>query len=266
VRDAALLERFVRPEATVFNLAFDRTAALDAHVTTAGALAHACETRGVARLVHLSTATVVGANRARVIDEHSTCLPVSAYDRAKLAIEETLTRALERTELIILRPTAVFGPGGRNLVKLANEVASGSAAARYLKACFHGRRPLNLVSVENVVAALAFLANARVHGGERVYIVSDCEEAANNYRDVERTLAHAFGRRGHVLPVVPMPPTMRDFLLRRAGRAETNSERRFHSERLAALGYVKPIAFEAALSAYAEYLAAQFSREGRVTG
>jgi nucleoside-diphosphate-sugar epimerase len=266
MRDASALERFLQPGATVFNLAFDRDASLDKHVGIARALAHACDKRSVVRLVHLSTATVVGDNRERLIDERSRCTPVTAYERAKLAIEETLTRALEKTELVIVRPTAVFGPGGRNLVKLASEIASGDPITRHLRACFHGRRPLNLVSVENVVEALVFLAHARLPPGERVYIVSDGEDPANNYRDVERTLAHAFSRRDSVLPVVPIPPMLRDFLLRRAGRGETNSERRFCAERLAALGYVRPVTFESAISAYAKYLAAQFGRGGKITG
>ena len=265
LRDAAALARLVVPRATVFNLAFDRTATLRQCIEAAVALAHACETCGAKRLIHLSTATVVGDNADPVIDERSPCLPVTPYERAKLAVEETLARHLSATELVVLRPTAVFGPGGLNVVKLAAEIAGGNRAARYAKACFHGHRPLNLVSVENVIAALVFLANVQPPV-ESMFIVTDAEEPSNNYLDVERILAGAFGRTDHSLPVLCMPAAWRELLLRAWKPAAAHSYRRYSPDRLRALGHTRPAPFEATLAAYAEYLAAQFRREGEVIG
>ena len=265
LRDPAALERFVVPGATVFNLAFDLAATPHERVEAAAALARVCEACGAKRLVHLSTATVVGDNREPVIDERSRCQAATPYERAKLAIEETLAKGLSGTELVVLRPTAVFGPGGLNVVKLAREIAAGSRGTRYLRACFHGRRPLNLVSVENVIAALVFLASAKPPV-EGIFIVSDAEDPANNYLDVERMLASAFGCADNPLPVLSMPSALRDLLLRMLGRMEGNSSRRYSSDKLSALGHVKPARFESAFAAYAEYLAAQFRRDGEVSG
>ena len=116
-----------------------------------------------------------------------------------------------------------------------------------------------------MIAALVFLASAEPPV-EGIFIVSDAEDTANNYLDVERILVGAFGRADHPLPVLSMPSEWRGLALRTLGRTAEHSCRRYSSDRLSALGYVKPAPFEPALVAYAEYLAAQFRHDGEVSG
>ena len=266
MRDEALIDRCLEPGATVINLAFDRTAPPADNVAAAQVLARGCERARVARLLHLSTATVVGANRDELIDEASRCVPVTPYESTKLAIEDALRSETADTELVIVRPTAVFGAGGQNLVKLARETAGEGVVPRYLRACVQGRRPMNLVSVETVCAALVHLAG-RPGGCEcDVFIVSEDEARANNYRDVERVLMAAVGRTDYRWPPLRLPRSLATAVRALAGRSSSNPHRRYRSDKLLDTGFVKPLGFDEALRRYAAYLAQQFRDRGEVLG
>jgi nucleoside-diphosphate-sugar epimerase len=166
---------------------------------------------------------------------------------------------------VIVRPTAVFGPGGKNLLKLARETAEDSTALCYLRACVQGFRRMNLVSVEAVCAALAHVAILPESREYDVFIVSDDDAPTNNYHDVERVLRRAFARRDYPWPVLAVPPMVESGLRRLAG-SSTNTQRRFVGEKLAATGFRKPVTFDVALQRYAEYLANQFRADGTVSG
>jgi nucleoside-diphosphate-sugar epimerase len=208
----------------------------------------------------------VGRNHADLIDESSAAEPVTTYEATKLAVDETLRLETRGTELVIVRPTAVFGPGGQNLLKLARETAEHTMVPRYLRACLQGFRRMNLVSVEAVCAALSHVATLRGSHEYEVFIVSDDDAPTNNYHDVERVLRGAFARRDYPWPVLALPPMVEIVLRRLAGRSSTNAQRRFVAEKLAATGFRKPVTFDVALQRYAEYLASQFRADGIVSG
>ncbi len=172
----------------------------------------------------------------------------------------------EGTELVIVRPTAVFGPGGKNLVKLARETAAGGTALRYLRTSLQGRRPMNLVSVQTVCAAIAHLAKRTGAGHKDVFIVSDDDAGTNNYRDVERVLMNAFGRADFRLPPLRVPHVLESGVRQLAGRSRNASHRRYLADKLLATVFVKPLGFDEALRRYAAYLAQQLRDRGEVLG
>ncbi len=93
--------------------------ARDFERTNAEATAYVLEAarrHGVERLIHISTVAVVGQPPAGgVIDETTPCQPADAYQRSKLD-GENLARMFHQTTrvpVIILRPGAYYGPGGR---------------------------------------------------------------------------------------------------------------------------------------------------------
>jgi nucleoside-diphosphate-sugar epimerase len=264
--DPAALERLLVPGATVFNLAYDSAASCESNARAAMMLGHVCARRGIRRLVHLSTATVVGRNRSTLIDENSRCSPATPYERAKMAVEEALLRSRGTFELVIIRPAAVFGPGGSNLVKLARETVAETRFKRCLRTFFHDSRPMNLVSVRNVVAALIFAGRSGIRAEGDTYIISESEETANNYSHVQGVFSRAFGRADAAMPVPCMPAFARDLIVRTVRRGEWSTERRYSSRKLIGAGFRKPAPFEAALSEYGSYLAAQYRSSGRLTG
>jgi nucleoside-diphosphate-sugar epimerase len=216
--------------------------------------------------VHLSTAAVVGQNNDDWIDEFSICRPSTVYEKTKMQIEQVLAESMPDVELVVVRPTAVFGPGGKNLLKLARENATQSSVLRYMRACFHGRRAMNLVSVQNVAAALCHLAFERTANHRDVFIVTDDEITANNYHDVEHVLQSAFGHREYFLPVLTLPTYVQNTVLRASGKSPRNPRRRYRCDKLLHTGFAKPCEFGQALAEYASYLAGQWYSQGRITG
>lgn len=265
--DPGSLAAFLLPGATVLNLAFMADRPADDNLRAASELVNACIRAGVRRLVHLSTATVVGRVPTDLVDEGTACNPITEYERVKLDIERALLQAAGRDlEVAILRPTAVFGAGGKNLVKLGRDIVSRGVWRRYLTACLQGRRTMNLVSVETVVEAIYLLATTPQAVGGQAYLVSDDEAESNNYRAVEDSFLHAFAGSRYPLPVAPLPPLVQRAAFKLLGRSNTNPCRRYACAKLLALGLVKPMDFQAAIDAYARHLAIQYGRSGKVFG
>jgi nucleoside-diphosphate-sugar epimerase len=261
------LDELIVPECVVVNLAFLSGELPAAQIAAARALLDACKRGGAKRLLHVSTAMVVGRTDEIIIDETAISNPLTDYERTKLAIEQALLREVGATcEVVVLRPTAVFGPGGRNLVKLATEVATGGPMSRRLKLAFHADRSMHLVGVESVVEAILVLATSAAAVDGEVYIVAADEAATNNYRDVEACLSRAFADATKHGTVVHLPHALRDWVLRRVRHVGVPSRARFSSGKLKALGYQAPVPFETAIDHYAKHLAAQFRQHGTISG
>ena len=264
VADPAVLAALLRPGCCVANFVYDAAAPMQESLAAANALAEGCIKHGVRRMLHCSTATVVGVTRVARIDETTACHPGTAYEKTKIAVENLLLeKARGRFELVILRPTAVFGAGGRNLLKLARDLAHGPRLTNYLRSCANGARRLNLVAAENVVAAAVFLLEADAVDQE-IFIISDDENPLNNFRDVESCLMHRLA-----IPAYParcaLPQAVLSLLLRMRGRSLTNPETLFSCDKLRQLGFIKPVNFDAALAAFASWYAATLKPPGRLS-
>jgi nucleoside-diphosphate-sugar epimerase len=248
------LEGFLEPGGVLVNLAYSSAVSGDENLAATRSLVEAGVKVGIKRLVHCSTAVVAGRVSVSAVNENTPCRPVNEYEFTKLAIEKTLQeKSAGKFELAILRPTAVFGPGGRNLLKLAGDLTAGSCTVNYLKSCLHGRRKMNLVCVENVIAALVFLINTDRPLNQEIFIVSDDESAANNYRDIEMRLMQCFGMSDYTLPPITLPDFVLSMLLRLAGRSNINPRRLYDGRRLSALGYLKPVTFEAGVTSFGDW-------------
>ena len=266
MRDPTALEKIAARGGIVINLAFAPELSAPDQLTAANSLANVCAAASVRRLIHVSTAAVAGRASAPWIDENTRCLPATAYERIKFEIEKVLLDSQRGPDIVILRPTAVFGGGGHNLVKLAAEIAGGEKFRGYLRVCFHGRRAMNLVSVENVAAAISHLALLPGELSGRIFNVADDDAAANNYEAVEARLRRAFGRVPRSLPVLRLPPPLQRIALRLAGRASIYPQRRYSCSKLLSTGFKRPLDFETALDRYAAYLAQQFAQCGEIRG
>lgn len=242
------LDVLLNKNCTVINLAYLASNNLEAMAN----LAKACAKNQVRRLIHCSTAVVAGRARGNSVTEMTSCNPISEYEKTKLQMEKILLEAATgKFEISILRPTAVFGSGGKNLLKLANELMSGSLLINYIRSCLFNRRSMNLVSVENVVAALEFILDAEKADGD-VFIISDDDSPVNNYRDVENRLLANFGR-SFPVPRIPVPAFFLSALLCLAGKSNTNPSIKYSDQKLIALGFNKPQELEAAINAFAEW-------------
>jgi len=149
----------------------------------------AAEGAGVRRLVYISTGSVHGQAPAPGTDERS---PLSIrqavpYNNAKVRAERKLQRLRERgtVELVMLRPTIVFGPGSRWIFDFADRLRTRTAYV------VDGARGIcNSIYVENLAHAVG-LALTAPDVDREVFLVSDAELV--RWCDLYRPIADALG-------------------------------------------------------------------------
>lgn len=250
MRDPVAFGRLLEEGCTWVNAAhFEAPADLEQSISVMSSLLKVCREKRIRRVVHCSTAVVVGHTISSVVTESTECKPGDHYEQAKLAIERCLLgENANPLEVVILRPTAVFGPRGRNLIKLANDLEHQPPILNYFKSCLQGARRMNLVHVDNVVAALVFLLNAADTVAGEIFIISDDESPINNYRDVERRLMAGLGVRDYAFDPIPAPRWMLSSALRVAGRTNTNPDRLYDCSKIIGHGLKKPVPFEHGLA------------------
>lgn len=233
------LDEVLEPCDIVINLAYMSHAGKAENVRLIDNVIEACLRFRVARLVHCSTAIVVGAAPASRVVESTPCEPRTPYERTKWALEQRVLSALSRgLDVGIVRPTAIVGPGGQNLLKLARSLQNGSRIASYLRACLFGRRPMHLVPVRNVAAALLHLAVLPTALNGNVYQVSSDDDPDNNFHSVEGMLSRSLGLEPRKLPLLSLPGQVLALLLRFLGRSDTNLARHYDSTKLMATGFM----------------------------
>jgi len=81
---------------------------------------------GVRRLVHVSTADVYGPDHFKRINEKAELKPVHPYEKLKLMEETWLKTKAGDLEVVVLRPSRVFGPGEDFIIPpLLSHLAAG---------------------------------------------------------------------------------------------------------------------------------------------
>jgi nucleoside-diphosphate-sugar epimerase len=92
-----------------------------------GALVETAARRGVRRVVHCSTVGVHGDVEHPPANEDAPLRPGDIYQVTKLEGEQLARSAGERLgiEVVIVRPSGIYGPGDRRLLKLFKGVARG---------------------------------------------------------------------------------------------------------------------------------------------
>ena len=250
---------FLTPGCVVVNLAYLGSRPKHENMEAIENLVAACSRADIKRLIHCSTAAVVGKVPDSEITEKTSCRPLTDYEDTKLEIEKVLMeKSRHYFELTILRPTAVFGPGGRNLMKLANDLTNSKWIVNYLKSCLYGDRHMNSVCVENVVSAIEFLIDMDRGVDGEIFIVSDDDSPINNYREIESYFLSRFGLKEYPLPRVSLQKTTLPILLRLAGRSNTNPRRVYSDRKLRNAGFKKPVSLEETLRSFADWYESEF--------
>jgi nucleoside-diphosphate-sugar epimerase len=141
---------------------------------------------GVRRFVHVSTVAVLSPSDGRV---------ASAYADSKRAAEREVIGSGDRIEVIVVRPTTVYGPYDRgNIFKLIRWIDRGFPAI-----IGSGENRKSLVYSLNLADALLFLSE---HGksGES-YVVTDGRDVS--MKEIVREISRSLGR-GDRCPSIPL--------------------------------------------------------------
>jgi len=134
LRDAAALSTAVAGIDVVFHLAsvhLEVGASYadfeSVNVRAVDSLIEACAAAGVRRVVHVSSVGVYGHVEHPPADEQAPLKPVNDYERTKRAGEDAARAAAARTgvDLVIIRPSWVYGPGCPRTTKLIGALRHG---------------------------------------------------------------------------------------------------------------------------------------------
>lgn len=147
------------------------------HVEATRLLLDAACAQGVRRFVHCSTVGVHGHVAAPPADEEAPYRPGDVYQRTKLD-GELLARSYHRDHglaVTVARPTAIYGPGDRRLLKLFRMIAR-----RRFVVLGSGEIFYHMVHVDDLVRGLRLLGThpgapgeVFILGGERYYTLRE---------------------------------------------------------------------------------------------
>lgn len=151
------------------------------------------------RLIHLSSAGVVGQIKKKHVDEDVECTPQSTYETTKLRAEEVVKEGVSQgLKAQILRPTIVFGigrnPAADSFLQLIKSIKSG----RY-RHIGSGRGIYNLIHANEVVRALRTLDADDIPNGGTYFINNPI--SFSRFSEVVRDALHKPGD----TPGIPRP-------------------------------------------------------------
>jgi nucleoside-diphosphate-sugar epimerase len=160
------------------------------------ALLTAARSRGVRRIVFLSTIKVYGEEPVGQIDESSSVDRQSPYASTKLMAEETLLEASQAggPAAVVLRLSPVYGAGDKGNVR---RVAMAIARRRFAVPG-DGSTRKSVVHASTVAEAVLRAVRGDATG---IFVLADRE--APSMRELADTVARALGKRSP--PAVPVP-------------------------------------------------------------
>lgn len=176
--DADSLMRAATGVEVIYNIAaLYRTAGLPVSAYRAvnaqavGTLIEAARAAGVRRVVHCSTVGVHGDVEHPPANEDAPLHPGDVYQVTKLEGERIGMNAAARTrvELVIARPSGIYGPGDRRLFKIF-----GAVAKRRFVMLGSGRIFYHLTYIEDLCEGFRLCATVPAAAG-RIYILAGAE-------------------------------------------------------------------------------------------
>ena len=245
------LSPHLEPGATLINLAYSNQNSLGDVSDSISEMIEVCAEKGIKRLIHCSSISVYGRVKGRVT-EQTLCAPIDEYGKMKLAVEKTLLDQVQgRFELVILRPTEVFGSGGKTLRTLINALLMHNKHINYMRSSLFGRRRTHLVPVETVVDAIRFLCVDKREYRKEIFMISADAERLNSFYDIEQLLREELCLIRHPLPLIMMPRIVLENVMRIAGRATVDSNIIYSASKLEKLGFHNQYCLKEALRIHA---------------
>jgi nucleoside-diphosphate-sugar epimerase len=231
------LRALVSGQGLVINLAYIQDDH-EANLIVMGKLADECIRAGIPKFIHCSSAVVAGRVKGNIVDEETLCNPLSDYEKTKLAIEHLLlSRFKDKVELIIVRPTAVFGVGGLNLVKTIGILKDKPRIINILLMIINRNRNLHLVPVMEVVRSIYHLSNLDQDLSGEKFIISQDDHLHNGYSELIKYLGMKYEHKPYSLIYLPFSKSILMLLLKLRGRSQINPSQIYSSKKLHNYGF-----------------------------
>jgi nucleoside-diphosphate-sugar epimerase len=154
---------------------------------------------------HLSSVGVIGRTKSKLIDENTTCSPMNIYERTKREAEDIVNEGIEFGQIIIIRPTNVFGES------IISDYYNDSIAKK-IKLWLKQKENGHLVYVKDVASAVIYLINRKHIFTQETYIISSDHEGYNLIKDIEnviRGLRKQKPRKSFIKPSIIFPWMLR---------------------------------------------------------
>ncbi len=199
--DRSELRRVVSRQGVVFHVAgavraLDYAGFLRVNADATEEILHACTEaeESPRRFVLVSSVAACGPGSAsEPISERSAARPVSEYGRSKLEAERRAALFADVIELVVVRPTAIYGPRDRETLPLLR------LARRGILPAFAGKEQLhNLCYIEDIAEGIALAGEAPVESGA-VFLLGAAEE--HTMQQLAQVLCLQFGRGATLLPM-----------------------------------------------------------------
>jgi len=135
---------------------------------------------GLEKFVFVSSQAAAGPSRdGKPVTAHDAPHPVSDYGKSKLLAEEEVLRYKDRFPVVILRPSAVYGPRDRDMYELFRWANRGMTIE------ISGReRILNFCYVGDLVQAIAFCLEKKPASGSIYYVAETRPYSWSEFRDI----------------------------------------------------------------------------------
>jgi nucleoside-diphosphate-sugar epimerase len=176
--DKESLEEAVKGVDQVFHLAGITKAVVDKHYFEVNALGtenliHACLENNphLQKFIYLSSQAAAGpCQNGGMKKESDQCEPVSAYGHSKRMGEEFALAHKHEFPILILRPSAVYGPRDRDIY------AFFKLLAKRIKPCLSGQdQHISLCYVHDIVQAILLGAEVQGSNGEIFFLSDGCD-------------------------------------------------------------------------------------------
>jgi nucleoside-diphosphate-sugar epimerase len=169
------------------------------------------------RFVHVSSLAAVGpTGYGDRLTEETTCRPVTAYGRSKLA-GEIVVRGATGLPWTVVRPAVVYGPRDRELLRLFRIARWGFAPVFGM-----GRQELSLAYVTDLVEGIARAGLEPAALGQTYHLAHpDIVRSRDLAREIGRAVRH-----GRPPLIVPVPAALAAPIVRLIGRAAAATGRR----------------------------------------
>jgi nucleoside-diphosphate-sugar epimerase len=152
------------------------------HLGTRNVLTTCAETNpGIRKFVFISSLAAVGPSPdGRLLTESDEPRPVSDYGKSKLLAEQEALRYRDRFPVVILRPSAVYGPRDRDMFELFRWASQGMTLSMA-----GGERFINPCFVSDLAGAVLKAATTATPSGS-IYFIA--ESRSYSWTEFRRTL------------------------------------------------------------------------------